>query len=139
MVKKKIKKIKKITIKKLRYTQYNSFASLLNSKTAVLILMDDQIFNAMNSTKQKIDIKNFKNIVGESTFWSDLTYLKNLLEYPSNIIGKFERDDSDLSIQFQYFQKLKNWSSKMGSYNISGEDNFISESDLEEIVEGKKY
>jgi hypothetical protein len=111
-------------------------ASLLNSKTAVLILMDDPVFDLMTSAKQKQEVTKFKNIVEESTFWNDLVYLKNLLEYPSNIIGKFERDDSDLSIQFQYFNQLKTWSSEMGSHTLSGEDNFVNEMALKEIVDG---
>ncbi|KAE9250788.1 hypothetical protein PF004_g2774 [Phytophthora fragariae] len=56
----------------------------------------------------------FKLLVGSLIFWTRLRKLTSVLKFPSEIIGKFEKDDCDLFDVYYYFTQLQaSWEKKI--------------------------
>ena len=49
---------------------------------------------------------DFMSAVEDTQFWEECTCLKTLLSMPLQLIGEAERDGSNLSQVYTYFQKL---------------------------------
>ena len=76
------------------YTQYNCVNSLLVNKLVMKALLDEEVSD------------NFKDTIGSDSFWGSLKCFGQILEYPTNLIGKMESDGTDLSRVYQAFQNL---------------------------------
>jgi hypothetical protein len=111
------------------YTHYNASKYLLICKTAVLSILDDAAIAERIIARESFN--RFVTIVNETEFWQNLKMIQKILEFPTNIVGKFESDESDLFTVYDYFLKLRN------SWNDIIELNATERSVLEAIVSAR--
>lgn len=86
------------------YSHFNSFNDLLNAKYALIKLVDSEASIGDISPRDKT--KEVISLIKNNSFWDGLMNVTKILEYPSKIIGKFERDDSMLNLIYYYFGQL---------------------------------
>jgi hypothetical protein len=93
-----------LTVPTRWYTHFNSCDNLLKAKYAMTLLCEEtDILNAISSQDRK---EMFKDIVENQDFWSRLKEITKVLAFPTSIIGKFENDNSDLFVVYDYFMRL---------------------------------
>jgi Protein of unknown function (DUF 659)/hAT family C-terminal dimerisation region len=86
------------------YTQFNSCENLLKAKFAMTLLCEqDDLLSAISA---KGPVKRFRDIITNGNFWSALKEITKVLSFPTSIIGKFEKDTSDLFVVYDYFMRL---------------------------------
>ncbi|XP_047145474.1 uncharacterized protein LOC124818534 [Hydra vulgaris] len=85
------------------YTHYNSLPKLMNAKFTIELLIEDHIMSNIKESEKK---KSFMKIVSDSEFWKKVKNLSTILEFPSNIIGKFKSDNYDLANIYNDFKRL---------------------------------
>ena len=87
------------------YSRYNCAKSLLDNKGVISLLAIDGVIEDVRS-QQAAKRDSFLGIVRDPQFWEGLSRFIERVEYPTKIIGKFERDSADLSCVYSYFLKL---------------------------------
>lgn len=86
------------------YTHFNSLNDLADAKYALIKLVDSEPSIAEISPKEKS--KDVINLIKSNGFWDVVTKVIKIIEFPTKIIGKLERDDSKLNIVYHYFGEL---------------------------------
>ena len=102
----KIKKGLSLPVPTRWYTQFNCIANLLHNKVVVKNLIDTDELTAIVEHQKTKNKTKFITLIKDDEFWGNLEILKGNLEYPTSLIGKMERNNSDLSAIYDMFQKL---------------------------------
>jgi hypothetical protein len=85
--------------------------SVLDAKYLLIDIIDnhhEELDNIEPKSKPNRKFDAFKRIVKSRAFWQNLSEMKNLIKYPSKIIGKLESEQANLSSVYYYFGKMYN-------------------------------
>ena len=89
------------------FSLFNSMNDLLFSKY-VLIQLADEENDLLAEIAPKTTSAAVLSVIKSNTFWASLAKLVKDIEFPANIIGKFEADNAPLSNVYHYFGELYN-------------------------------
>ncbi|KAG5666709.1 hypothetical protein PVAND_014724 [Polypedilum vanderplanki] len=89
------------------FSYFNSMSCLQNLKYVLIKLVDDE-GEVLKEIQPKSNSNAVMSLIKSNLFWERLAKLVKMIEFPSNVIGKLEGDDSSLSLVYDYFGQLYN-------------------------------
>lgn len=87
------------------YSNFTALNDLKILKYCLIKLVDNERQMLVNIAPKSNSVKVI-NLISSTDFWNRLASLVKVLEFPSNVIGKLEGDDAQLSCVYYYFTQM---------------------------------
>jgi hypothetical protein len=89
------------------YTQYNTVLRLWDSRRIIEDLLESEEGQVILDAMKPCDRDPVLLILRDRDFWVNLKVLRDILAFPSSIIGKMENDSTDISQIYRYFRRTE--------------------------------
>ena len=89
------------------FSYYKSMSSLQLSKYVLIKLVDEES-TLLKEIQPKNTSADVMALIKSNPFWDRLSKLVKSIEFPSNVIGKLERDKAPLSLVYDYLGQMYN-------------------------------
>lgn len=84
---------------------YNALNNLQGLKYVIIQLVDEE-YDTFKNINPRVTSKSVLDLIKLTDFWTRLSTFIKEIEFPSNVIGKLEGDDSPLSSVYHYFNQM---------------------------------